>query len=202
KLLINLVGALITLTVLIIFFTTKFSQVWAVLIFLPIIVFIFHRIKRHYNAVANQLKISPGTEEIKFDGNVVIVPVGGMTKVVEQSLNYAEVIGDTVIAVYVAFDRESERQMEEKWKEWKPNIRLVTLFTPYRSLINPIARFIDLADDRIEDNNRAMTVLIPQFITKKRWHDFLHNQSSIMLRLYLLYQKNVIVSTVPYRLKE
>ena len=120
----------------------------------------------------------------------------------EQSLNYAQVIGDTIIAVYVAFDRESEKQMEEKWKEWKPNVRLVTLFTPYRSLINPISRFIDLADDKIEDNNRAMTVLIPQFITKKRWHDFLHNQSSIMLRLYLLYQKNVIVSTVPYRFKE
>ncbi|MEH7307592.1 APC family permease [Neobacillus drentensis] len=202
KLIINLVGAFITLTVLIIFFTTKFSQVWSVLIFLPIIVFLFHRIKRHYHVVANELKLSPGYEDIKFDGNVVIVPIGGITKVVEQSLNYAQVIGDTIIAVYVAFDRESEKQMEEKWREWKPDVRLVTLFTPYRSLINPISRFIDLADDKIEDHNRAMTVLIPQFITKSRWHDFLHNQSSIMLRLYLLYQKNVIVSTVPYRLKE
>jgi amino acid transporter len=202
KLIINLVGALITLTVLIIFFTTKFSQVWSVIIFLPIIVFLFHRIKHHYNVVAKQLRIGSGDEELKFEGNVVIVPVGGITKVVEQSLNYAEVIGDTIIAVYVAFDRESERQMEENWKEWRPDIRLVTLYTPYRSLINPIARFIDLADDKIEDNHRAMTVLIPQFITKKRWHDFLHNQSSLMLRLYLLYQKNVIVSTVPYRFKE
>ncbi|MFC3886495.1 APC family permease [Bacillus songklensis] len=202
RLTINLIGALITLTVLIIFFTTKFSQVWSVLIFLPVIVYMFHRIKNHYEAVGEQLRIKPGEERLQMEGNVVIVPVAGITKVVENSLNYAQLIGDTVIAVYVAFDRESEKRMEEKWKEWKPDIRLVTLHSQYRSLMRPLSRFIDLAEEKAAETNHTLTVLIPQFITKKRWQDILHNQSSLLLRVYLLYQKNVIVTTVPYRFKK
>lgn len=203
KMIVNLIGALICLTVVIIFFVTKFSQVWSILIFLPIIIYAFHKIKNHYEAVGEQLRIEPDKEKVlQWEGNAVIVPVAGITKVVENSLNYAKLTGDTVIAVYVAFDRESEKRMEEKWKEWKPDIRLVTLRSEYRSLLRPIARFIDLALKKAAESNQTITVLIPQFITKKRWHDVLHNQSSLLLRLYLIYQKNVIVTTVPYRLKK
>ncbi|WP_342048702.1 APC family permease [Bacillus sp. OTU530] len=203
KMIVNLIGALICLTVVIIFFITKFSQVWSILIFLPIIIYAFHKIKNHYEAVGEQLRIKPGEEEVlQREGNAVIVPVAGITKVVESSLNYAKLTGDTVIAVYVAFDDESEKRMEEKWKEWKPDIRLVTLRSEYRSLMRPIARFIDLAMKRAAESNHTITVLIPQFITRKRWHDILHNQSSLLLRLYLIYQKNVIVTTVPYRFEK
>ena len=202
KMTINLIGALITFTVVIIFFITKFSQVWYILIFLPIIVFVCHRIKRHYDAVGQQLMITTDDHALPLEGNIVIVPVAGISKVVENSLNYAKLIGDSVIAVYVAFDRESEKQMEDKWLEWQPDIRLVTLYTSYRSLLRPIARFIEIVEEKANEQKYTITVLIPQFITKKRWHDFLHNQSSLLLRLYLIYQKNVIVSTVPFRLKK
>ncbi|UAT29717.1 APC family permease [Bacillus badius] len=202
KLMINLIGALISLTVVMIFFSTKFSQVWPVLIFLPIIIWMFHRVKKHYEATGEQLRMKAGEEALRFKGNVVIVPVAGITKVVEQSLHYAELIGDTVIAVHVAFDRESEKRMEERWEKWKPNIRLVTLHSQYRSLMRPLARFIDLAVEKANEKEHTLTVLIPQFITKKRWQDILHNQSGLRLRVYLLYQKNVIVTTVPYRFKK
>lgn len=135
-------------------------------------------------------------------GNVVIVPIAGITKVVEQSINYAETIGDQVIAVYVAFDKESEMQMQEKWKEWKPNVRLVTFISSYRSLMRPIAKLITIIQHKAQEKNHFVTVLIPQFITKKSWHNVLHNQSSVLLRVYLLYKKNVIVTTVPYRFRK
>ncbi|PED08355.1 APC family permease [Bacillus pseudomycoides] len=202
KLLTNLLGALISLTVLLIFFITKFAQVWSILIFLPIIVFIFHRIHNHYVAVGEQLRINFNEIPEKVTGNVVIVPVAGITKVVEQSINYAETISDQVIAVYVAFDKESELRMQEKWKEWQPNIRLVTFISSYRSLMRPIAKLITIIQHKAQEKNRFVTVLIPQFITKKNWHNFLHNQSSVLLRVYLLYKKNVIVTTVPYRFRK
>lgn len=202
KLLTNLVGALISLSVLLIFFITKFSQVWSVVIFLPIIVYIFHCIHKHYDAVGEQLRIDPNEIPHKIEENIVIVPVAGITKVVEQSINYAEAIGDTVIAVYVAFDKESELKMQQKWKEWKPDVRLITVVSSYRSLMRPITKLVAMIQEKAQENHHSVTVLIPQFITKKSWHNILHNQSSVLLRIYLLYKKNVIVSTVPYRFKK
>ncbi|WP_020060516.1 APC family permease [Bacillus sp. 123MFChir2] len=202
KLLTNLVGALISLSVLLIFFITKFTQVWSVVIFLPIIVYLFHCIHKHYDAVGEQLRIDPNEIPHKIEENIVIVPVAGITKVVEQSINYAEAIGDTVIAVYVAFDKESELKMQQKWKEWKPDVRLITVVSSYRSLMRPITKLVAMIQEKAQENHHSVTVLIPQFITKKSWHNFLHNQSSVLLRVYLLYKKNVIVSTVPYRFKK
>ncbi|GKU82224.1 APC family permease [Niallia sp. NCCP-28] len=202
KLSINLIGALITFTVLIILFTTKFLQVWPVFIFLPIIVFVFHKINSHYKDVANQLRIEGAYCREKMKGNIVILPVAGITKVVENSLAYAETVGDTVIAVYVAFDRESEKKMEEKWNVYRPDIRLVTLHSQYRSLIRPLRRFIDVIEEKGEEHQNSVTVIVPQFITKKSWHNILHNQSSLLLKAHLLYRRNVIVTTVPYHLKK
>lgn len=202
KLAINLIGAFITFTVLVILFTTKFFQVWPVLFFLPIVVFGFHKINKHYQNVAEQLRVAKTRSAIKMEGNIVILPVAGVTKVVENSLAYAETVGDVVIAVYVAFDRESERRMEEKWGEFRPDIRLVTIHSQYRSLIRPLARFIDTIEEKAVEQKRSVTVIIPQFITKKSWHNFLHNQSSLLIKAHLLYKRNIIVTTVPYHLRK
>lgn len=202
KLAINLIGAIITFTVLLILFTTKFLQVWPVLIFLPFVVFVFHKINKHYQNVAEQLRIPEKHSAVKMEGNIVILPVAGITKVVENSLAYAETVGDVVIAVYVAFDRESERRMEEKWKGFRPDIRLVTIHSHYRSLIRPLARFIDTIEEKAAEQKHNVTVIIPQFITKKNWHNILHNQSSLLIKAHLLYKRNVIVTTVPYHLRK
>ncbi|MBJ9991673.1 MULTISPECIES: APC family permease [Paenibacillus] len=203
KLIINFVGALISFTVMMIFFITKFGQVWPVLIFLPLIVYIFHAVKRHYEAVGDQLRITTCEPAVPVEGNVMIVPVAGITHVVENSINYAKSLSpDQIIAVYVAYDRESERKMEEKWKQWQPDIRLVTLLSPYRSIIQPLTKFVDTVEYKASESHYRVTVLIPQFIPKKSWHNILHNQSSLLIRAFLLYRKNIIVTTVPYHLKK
>ncbi|MGG3944301.1 APC family permease [Peribacillus psychrosaccharolyticus] len=203
KLTINLVGALISLLVLLIFLITKFTQVWPVFIFLPLIVTWFHQIKKHYESVGEQLRIKDCAESLPIMGNVMIIPVAGITHVVENSLEYAKSLGvDQIIAVNVSFEREDERKFEEKWQKWQPEIRLVTLHSSYRSIIHPLTKFIDIIEHKASEMNYRVTVMIPQFIPKKNWHNILHNQSSLLIRAYLLYKRNVIVTTVPYHLKK
>ncbi|HJV30975.1 MAG TPA: APC family permease [Bacillales bacterium] len=202
KLSANLIGALITLTVLIIFFVTKFPQVWFVFIFLPLIVLLFYRINLHYEAVGEQLRTYSEEPAIPVEGNVIIVPVAGITRVVENSVNYAKSLTDQVLAVYVSFDREDEKRFEEKWSNWQPDVRLVTLQSHYRSILQPLSKFIDTVDHKASESNYRVTVLIPQFIPKKSWHNILHNQSSLLIRAYLIFKKNVIVSTLPYHFKK
>jgi amino acid transporter len=203
KLSINTIGALICFLVTMIFFITKFLQVWPVLIFLPLIIFVFHKIHRHYEDVGDQLRIRPGKESVSIEGNVIIVPVAGITRVVENCLKYAKSLGaDQVIAVYVSFDREDEKKFEEKWMKWQPDVRLVTLHSHYRSIIQPLTKFIDTIVYKARERNYQVTVIIPQFIPKKAWHNILHNQSGLLIRSFLLYRRNVVVTTVPYHLEK
>ncbi|WP_426452189.1 APC family permease [Paenibacillus sp. S-38] len=203
KLLINSAGALISLLVTIMFFLTKFTQIWPVLIFLPLIVYLFYRIRRHYEAVGDQLRLSTCEPALTVEGNVMILPVAGMTHVVENSLNYVKSLHPhQIIAVHVPFEREEEAEFEEKWKKWQPDVRLVSLHSPYRSIIHPLTKFIDTVQRKAAESNYQVTVVIPQFIPKKGWHNILHNQSSLLIRAHLLYRRNVIVTTVPYHLQK
>lgn len=203
KFIINTAGALISFIVAMMFFLTKFNQVWSVLIFLPLIILIFHRIRKHYDAVADQLRLTSCEPAIPIEGNVVILPVAGITHVVENSLNYAKSLSPhQIIAVYVPFEREDEAIFEKKWKAWQPDIRLVTLYSPYRSILHPLTKFIDTVQRKASESNYQVTVIIPQFIPKKGWQNILHNQSSLLIRANLLYRRNVIITTVPYHLKK
>lgn len=203
KLIINTVGAVISLTVTLIFFITKFSQVWSIFVFVPIMVFAFHRVRKHYEDVGDQLRITNGVSSVPIEGNVVIVPVAGITTVVENSLNYAKGLHpDQMIAVYVSFERDDEKKFEEKWKKWQPDVRLVTLHSHYRSIMNPLTKFIDTIEHKASESNYQVTVVIPQFIPKKGWHNILHNQSGTMIRTLLLFRRNVVVTTVPFHFKK
>lgn len=202
KFTINTVGAIISFIVAMMFFVTKLPQVWPVFIFLPIIIWTFHRIKQHYKTVGEQLRLDH--EELPdVEGNVFIVPVAGMTKVVENTLHYAQSLNvDKIIAFYVAFDQADAKAFEEKWKAWQPNIRLVTYYSPYRSITQPLMKFIDKVEHQCIKSGYQVTVIIPQFLPKKGWHHMLHNQSSLLIRTSLLFHKNIVIMTVPFHLSK
>lgn len=203
KLFINSLGALISLVVTTMFFLTKFTQVWPVLIFLPIIIYMFHRIHSHYEVIADQLRISPNEPNVPIEGNIIIIPVAGITRVVQNSLNYAKALSpQQIIAVYISFDKGEEKKFEEKWEKWQTGVRLVTLHSQYRSIIHPLAKFMDTVEHKAKELNYEVTVMIPQFIPKKGWHNILHNQSSLLIRAFLLWRTDLAVITVPYHLKE
>jgi len=203
KFTINTIGAFICFVVTMMFFITKLAQVWPVFIFLPMIILLFHQIRKHYEAVGEQLRIQAAASAVPIQGNIIVLPVSGITTVVENSLNYAKSLSpDQIIAVYVGFDRENIVKFEEKWKKVHPDIRIVTLYSYYRSIIGPLSKFIDFVNHKAQEHHYNVTVIIPQFVPKKGWHYFLHNQSSLMIREFLLLRKNVVVSTVPFHLKK
>ncbi|MCC9022814.1 APC family permease [Bacillus nakamurai] len=201
KMLINSCGAAISFMVLCILFATKFNLVWPVLIFMPAVVMLFFVIKNHYTAVGEQLRVvDTKPEDIK--GTVVIVPVAGVTTVVQKSIQYAKSLSDQVIAVHVSFDKENEKKVEKRWEELDNGVRLVTLHSSYRSLIHPFDKFLETVEAKARKEHFSVMVLFPQFITKKRWQTILHNQSAFLLRVRLFWKKDIIVATLPYHFKK
>ncbi|MED0669095.1 APC family permease [Aneurinibacillus aneurinilyticus] len=198
---INTIGMLTTLTICLIFLITKFSQVWTIFLFLPVVIFAFKKVNEHYRDLADELRIDVTTEKPEKKGSVIVIPVAGITQVIRNTISYAQSLSDDIVAVYVGFDDEEIKKMEKKWAEWDPGVRLIVLRSRYRSIVRPLSRFIDTVEWKKAETDHV-TVMIPQFITKRWWHNLLHNQTSLLLRAYLFARQDVKISTVPYRLKK
>lgn len=205
---INGLGAVATGIVVIIIGISKFFYgAWVVLVFIPIMIFIFKKIKGHYNDMADQLHLPEelfdpvNQTEISTKKNIVIVPISSPTSVVAHTLQYAKSISDEVLAVHIATDDTSAGRVRAKWENWNPGVELVTVYSPYRLVTQPLIDFIDeFSRERGKDN--YVTVLIPEFETKKIWHRLLHDQTGLILRQRLILSENVIVSTIPYHLEK
>lgn len=197
---VNAIGALATFVVLCVFVATKFIHgAWVVVVVIPLLVFMFRAIHRHYVGVAQQLS-TEGLEELQPIQHRVIVPISGIHRGVVKALEYAKTIAqDQVEAVYVDFDEEATAKLREKWERWGSGVKLVVLPSPYRELTKPLLRY--LARIERKNNHSLVTVLLPEFVPAKWWQHLLHNQSSLMLKGALLFKENVIVISMPYHLK-
>ncbi|MBM7652731.1 APC family permease [Neobacillus cucumis] len=200
KAIINGIGAVVTFFVVIIFSITKFEEgAWIVVVITPIMLWVITRISKHYDSVGKQLKIDLA-EPIPSTDTIIIIPVAGIHKVVVSTISYAKSLTPNIVAFYVAFTPEDAKKMEQRWEEWNPGVRLVVVTSRYRTLIKPLIEFIERIDHHYHE--KKVTVLLPEFITHKWWHRLLHNQSAFRIRTLLLNRKDVVVSTVPFHLKD
>lgn len=203
RIILNCIGAAVTGIVVVIVAITKFVHgAWIVLVFIPLMVYVFKKIRRHYTDVAEQLHLPAGSDiASKADGrNLVLIPISSPTAVVVDTLRYAKMIGDQVIVLHVDTDQEATAHAHRKWREWRPDVPLVTIHSPYRMLLQPLVDYVD-ALEREKGPEDFITVLIPEFQTRKWWHRFLHNQTGWLLRTMFILKNNVIVTTVPFHLR-
>lgn len=201
--LLNSLGAIVTGIVVLIIMAAKFLYgAWLILIAIPLLIYIFKLINNHYEGIRSQLALPAGDLITPPGGrNIVIIPVAGVTRVVANTLKYAKELSNQLIAVYVATDRESAKKVKEKWKNWDPGVRLIILYPPRRSILGPLFKFIDKVESKKAPND-YITILVPEFETKKWWHRFLHNQTGLLLRNLLVFRKNIVVTVVPYQLEK
>jgi len=204
--LLNSFGACITGIVVIVIAVTKFLHgAWIVLIFIPAMIYIFKTIHRHYMSTADQLRISTADFieqlEVQTPKNLIIVPISGLSKVVAASLRYSKAMGGDVIALYIYSAEEEREKFETKWKSLNIDVTLHVLYSPYRSIVQPILGYVSELEMQKTIYN-YITIVIPEFEPAKLWHRFLHNQTGWILRTLLILRENVIVSTLPYHLKK
>jgi amino acid transporter len=198
---VNGVGAVATSIVLAVLVLTKFIHgAWIVIVLIPLLVALFRTVHRHYVQVARQLT-TEGLEKLRPIRHEVIVPISGIHRGVIRALEYAKSIApEHVTAIYVDLDEEATKKLREKWSQWGGGVELVVLASPYRSLVRPLIRYIERV--RRQHSNDMLTVVLPEFVTARWWHQLLHNQSSLMLKGALLFRKGIIVTSVPYHLEK
>lgn len=203
---VNGVGAFATGLVVIIITLTKFTHgAWVVLVFIPVMVAIFKKIRGHYDDMAEQLHL-PMEEKLEYDDGVVvrnyiIVPISSPTRVVYESLKFAKTLSTDIIVLHIAKDEESGAKVAAKWEEWNPGLDLEIVHSPYRLAIQPLLDYVEELQGK-KNPQDYITVLIPEFETKKWWHRLLHNQTGWILHAMLVLKKDVSVITIPYHLNK
>lgn len=200
----NIIGALISFAIIAILFTYRLADIWPFFIIMPILLFVFYKIHDHYQKVAEQLRLEQDVQLHDYDGNTVIVLVGNVTRVNVGALNYARSIGDYVVAMHVSLDEdlEKEKEIAREFKENFPDVRFSVVHSSYRSIENPIIRYVDLVSKKARKLNYTTTVIIPQFVPKRRWQNILHNQTSLRLRFRLSWREHIVVGTYSYNLRK
>ncbi len=201
KMLINGFGAICTAVVVVIFATTKFVDgAWLVLILIPALVSLFYAINRHYLQLADDLSLSDFDPPPQFLHQHVVVPISGVHKGTLKAIRYARSLTKDITAIYVAIDEAQTSRIQNRWMKWTADIPLIVIDSPYRELMHPLVSYIEeLAAKNQPDD--IITVVVPEFIPNRWWHNFLHMQSATLLRFALRHVPGVVVVDVPYHVE-
>ncbi|MGX7051260.1 APC family permease [Leuconostoc palmae] len=208
KAMINFVGAAISAILVLTLFATRIEHVWPYLLIMPIVLFLFLKVKNHYISIARQLRLESVKNDRavrhRYDGSTVIVLVSNVTKVTTEAVDYALSIGDYVIAMHVSFDVNPKKELKisNAFKADFPDVRYVDIHSSYRSIIKPAIGFVDAVVKQAGKRNHSVTVLLPQFVPKKPWQNILHNQNSLRLRTAFAARTDISISTYYYHLSE
>ena len=199
KAVINGTGALTTALVTVIVVATKFTQgAWIVTLLVPSLVGVFYWVHRHYGVTRAELAIDHLPERPR-ERPQVIVPVAHLNRATAAALSYARTIGDGVLAVHVAAEDDPSTGIQDRWREWAgEGVPLRILESPYREVVSPL---VDLVEDLADRAEEPVTVVIPTIVPAHLWQEPLHNQIEYALSLALIGKPNVVIASVPVRLR-
>ena len=201
---INGVGAVFTLAALAIELVSKFTEgAWLIVIIVPAFVLLFSRIHTLYQRIGTALALGERPPHPERRNSLVVVPVGGMSRLTAAAISTALSLGDEVIAVTVSYaepeDTERDAHFREQWEEWHPDVPLLSLRSVHRSLGPPVVEFL-------RELERAATydqlvVLIPEIQATRPWHRILQNQRGFVLEQAIQRgTSDVVICRLRYRL--
>ncbi len=200
---INGVGAVFTMAALVIELVSKFTEgAWLVVIVVPALVLLFHRVHVIYARMGTALAIGQVPDPPQRRSALVVVPVAGMSRLVREAISAAMSLGDEVIAVTVCYDDTEEHAADERlhaqWSQWHPGVPLVTLHSRQRSLGPPVVAY--LRELERTTSRDELVVLIPELQAARPWQRVLHNQRGFVIEQAVQHgAPNVVICRLRYR---
>jgi amino acid transporter len=209
---VNGLGGFMTgLTVLVVLVAKFIQGAWITVIFIPLLILFFRRVRRHYHRVSVATSCAdPVVPASQGERPLVVVPVEHWSRISKQALEFASRLSPEIIAIHVEpgdhselLHSEWERYVEQPFRaEGVDPPKLVLLPSPYRFIIVPIVKYIlDLSE---KQPDRRIVVVIPELVEDHWYEYFLHNQRARLLEWTLLVRGNERIFTVssPYYISE
>jgi amino acid transporter len=203
---INAIGAVLTFCTTIIELVAKFTEgAWLIVLVIPALVLLFLRVHASYVRIGVLLELGRTPPPPVAEKALVVIPVGAMSRLTAEGVGTALSIGDEVVAVTVCFadpeDTEADVSFRDQWDAWHPDVPLITLRSPKRSLSKPIVKY--LCEIERTDKYRRLVVLIPEVQPASPWQYLLHNQRGVILdRAIRRGTASVVLCRLRYRLTD
>ena len=196
---INAVGFALTAGVLAIVMATKFLAGAYIAVLAMLGAFgVMRLIHRHYDAVARELDDS--SWDVVLPGRThCVVLVSKLHLPTLRALAYARAARpDTLEALTVNIDTAETRALVREWERRGISVPLKVVESPYREINRPVVDYVKRMRDHAPRD--VVTVYIPEYVVGHWWEQLLHNQSALRLKTRLLYERGVMVTSVPWQL--
>ncbi len=186
----NGVGGAATGGTVVIVGASKFlNGAWITVLLIPLIVIALLKIRSHYEDIAQELSLSRSPPSLDVPPRPrVVVPIAGVHRGVVDAIAFARSISDDVTAVHVELEPGAGERVRERWERWWPDVPLVIVPSPYRSIVGPLLDFLDQTDLQHGDGQLA-AVILPEFVPATWWQNALHAQTAWLIRTALLYRR-------------
>ena len=201
SIIINGADAILTTSILIIVIITKFMYgAWIIILLIPMIVPVFVFIHKHYNRVAEQLRLlsmqAPPPQTIEHS---VLMPIDDVNYASLRAMSFARTISKDITVIHIATDTKRAAKIQEKMQAYAPDLKLVIVESPLRAFMRPLLTYVDF--HHRQHPQGFVTIVMPEFITAHWWEKFLHNRTAEHLTQAFKRHPNIAVVNVPYLLK-
>ena len=214
---INGLGAVCTALALGVILVAKFAEgAWITVPVLVALMALFFSVRRHYDAVAEQIGHPHPLDLSHNDPPVAVVALGGWNIVSERALHFGMRLSPNVYAVYIKLpdangkDEEGEKKAQDLRGQWAEQVdkpaqaaglplpHLEVLSSPYRKVSGPLTAYLKQLKGQYPD--RLIAVIIPELVETRWWDWLLHNHRATALKanLLLLGDPRIVVINVPW----
>jgi amino acid transporter len=194
---INGFGAVLTAVAAVVVTATKFGEGgWLIVVLLPVLVVIMAQVNRAYRRIGERLALGETPPPPRPRRALVIVPVGGVSRLTSEALAAALSLGDRVVAVRVVHPEElpENREFVDAWERWDPGVELDLISDEHRRLVEPIVEYVRNAREK------HVFVIIPEVEPEHYWQRVLQNQRGGVLAHALRRDTDAVVCRLRFRI--
>jgi amino acid transporter len=156
------------------------------------------RLRSEPGVVVTDVPLVRGADAIPPERLAVRVLLSGVQAASLRAVNYARSLGvEDTRAFFAAFDDAEVHRLENDWARAGLSLPLDIAEAPYRDLGDPLLGYLRTLTG---DGRTAVSVVMPELVFTG-WQSLLHNQRALYLKRLLLFERRVLLSSVPFHLR-
>lgn len=142
----------------------------------------------------------PYTVEEPAEHHVVVL-VSSINRATVRALAYARGLQPTSLrALSINLDTQRSMRILSDWEDWGVQVPLEVVDSPFRSITLTLRDYVRSFEP---DGRRVIvTCVLPEFVLPHWYQQPLHNQTALLIKSALLFERGVVTTSVPYHVPD